>query len=144
MKKILLGVLAIVAGWLIGSAVNMGLITLGHSLIPLAGMDPNGDMEALAEAMGNAEARHFIFPFLAHALGTLVGAIVAAIIAPTHKLRYALGIGLLFLLGGIAVSFMIPAPTWFTAVDILLAYLPMAWLGGMIGKAIRPGSDVSG
>jgi hypothetical protein len=28
---------------------------------------------------------------------------------------------------------MIPAPTWFIALDLLAAYLPMAWLGIQIG-----------
>lgn len=142
MNKTLLGVLAVVIGILVGSVVNMGLITLGYSIFPLEGVDPN-DMEALGEALKTADAKHFLFPFLAHALGALTGAIVAAVVAPAHKMRYALGLGVLFLLGGIAASFMIPAPTWFIAADILLAYVPMAWLGGKIGIAIRPGSELS-
>ena len=44
--------------------------------------------------------KNFVFPFLAHALGTLAGAFVAAKIAASHKMRFALAIGFLFLLGG--------------------------------------------
>jgi hypothetical protein len=47
-------------------------------------------------------------------------------------MKFALGIGVLFLLGGIMVNTMLPAPTGFIASDLLLAYLPMAWLGGKI------------
>jgi len=41
-------------------------------------------------------------------------------------MKLALTIGVFFLLGGIINSFMLPTPTWFIAIDILFAYLPMA------------------
>jgi len=31
--------------------------------------------------------------------------------------------------GGIGAVAMIPAPLWFSVLDLLLAYLPAAWLG---------------
>ena len=109
----------------------MGLIEAGHTLIPIEGLDPN-DMKALAKVMPSLSAKYFIFPFLAHALGTLIGAIVTGLIAASHKMKFSLAIGALFLLGGIAVSFILPAPIWFIACDIIIAYIPMAWLGGLI------------
>lgn len=130
MNPIVRNILAVIAGWVAGGIINMGLITLGSSVYPIEGVDPN-DMEALAAVMPTLEPKYFIFPFLAHALGTLFGAYIAGRIAATHKLKFALGVGVLFLLGGIAAVFMIPAPAWFVAVDLILAYLPMAWLGGM-------------
>lgn len=133
MKPIVRNILAVVAGWLIGSIINMGLIQTGHSLLPIEGIDPN-DMDALAEIMPTLESKYFIFPFLAHALGTFVGALVAGLVAATHKMRFSLTIGFLFLLGGIMVNYMLPGPTWFAVVDILLAYIPMAWLGGKIAS----------
>jgi hypothetical protein len=69
-------------------------------------------------------------PFLAHALGTFVGALVAGSVAATHKMKFALGIGAWFLLGGVANLFMLPSPTWFAVVDISLAYFPMSYLAG--------------
>ncbi len=131
MNPIIRNILAFVAGWLGGSAINMGLIQIGHSLFPLTGVDPNS-MEDLAEVMPTLEFKYFIFPFLAHALGTFIGAIIASRIAASHKMKFALGIGVLFLLGGIMMNYLLPGPTWFTVTDILLAYLPMAWLGGKI------------
>ena len=124
-------IIAIVCGWFIGSLVNMGLIEAGHTLIPIEGLDPN-DMKTLAKVMPSLSAKYFIFPFLAHALGTLIGAIVTGLIAASHKMKFSLAIGALFLLGGIAVSFILPAPIWFIACDIIIAYIPMAWLGGLI------------
>lgn len=129
MNPILRNILSVILGWLGGSIVNMGLIQAGHSLFPIAGVDIN-DMEALAAAMPTLDFKYFIFPFLAHALGTLVGAIIAARIAATHKMKFALAVGVLFLLGGIAVNYLLPGPTWFAVLDIAVAYIPMAWLGG--------------
>ena len=135
MKIKVRNIFAIIIGWFIGSAVNMGLIETGHTLIPIEGLDPN-DMKALAKVMPTLSAKFFIFPFLAHALGTLVGAIVAGSIATSHKMKFSLAIGVLFLLGGIVVSFMLPAPIWFIACDIIIAYIPMAFIGGKIVKKI--------
>ncbi len=133
MNPIIKNILAVIAGWLAGSIINMGLIQTGHTLIPIEGIDPN-DMEALASVMPTLESKYFIFPFLAHALGTLVGAAVAGLIAASHKMKFSLGIGVLFLLGGIMVNYMLPGPTWFTIIDILLAYIPMAWIGWKIAE----------
>ena len=110
----------------------MGIITLSPSIIP----PPEGvnvtDMESLKASMHLFEPKHFIFPFLAHALGTLAGAFVAALIAATNKMRFALGVGIFFLIGGIANVFMLPSPAWFTVLDLAGAYLPMGWLGGKL------------
>lgn len=124
-------ILAVVLGCILGMFVNMSLVNLGHQVYPIEGVDLN-DMEALAKAMPHFSAEHFIFPFLAHALGTLVGAIVAALIAGSRKKTFALVIGGFFLLGGIAVNIMLPGPVWFAILDILVAYIPMALLGWFI------------
>ncbi len=129
MKPILKNILAVILGWLGGSAINMGLILTGHKLLPITGIDPN-DMEAFAAVMPTLESKYFIFPFLAHALGTLVGATIAGLIAANHKMKFSLAIGALFLIGGIVVNYMLPGPTWFAVLDILIAYIPMAWIGG--------------
>ena len=56
----------------------------------------------------------------------------------THQSAYA--IGGLFLAGGIAACFMIPAPAWFMAADLLLACLPMAWLAIKVGQRMASGN----
>lgn len=129
MKPVVRNILAVIAGWVGGSIVNMAMIKAGYHFFPIPGIDPN-DMEALKSIMPTLRSEHFIFPFAAHAIGTLTGALIAGLIAASHKIRYAMGIGLLFLLGGIAACFMLPAPTWFIIADLLLAYIPMAWIAG--------------
>ena len=73
-------------------------------------------------------------PFLAHALGTFVGAFLAAKIATTHQLKFALVIGVIFFYGGIQMSIQLPAPLWFDIADIGFAYIPMAYLGYRLAK----------
>jgi hypothetical protein len=91
-------------------------------------------MESLKSSMHLFEAKHFIFPFLAHALGTLAGAFLSALIAASHKMKFALAIGVFFLIGGIVNVFMLPSPVWFTILDLAVAYIPMAWLGSMMAS----------
>lgn len=133
MNPIIRNILAFIIGWFGGSAVNMGLVQTGHYVYPIEGVDPT-NMDALAAVMPTLGFEYFIFPFLAHALGTLVGATIAAFIAANHKMSFALAVGAFFLLGGIAVNYMLPGPTWFAVVDILIAYIPMAWIGGKIAE----------
>jgi hypothetical protein len=131
--KIVRNILAVIIGWAVGSVLNMGFIKLGGLVFPLEGLDTN-DMNAYAEVIGTLEAEYFVFPFLAHALGTLVGAFVAYLIAATNKMKFSLGIGFLFFLGGLMVNYMLPGPLWFTILDLLVAYFPMAFLGATIGS----------
>ena len=129
MNPILRNILAVIFGAVVGSIVNGGLISLGHQVIALPEGADVSNYEALKASMSSFGAEQFIFPFLAHALGTLVGAYIAAKIAVGNKLRAALIVGVLFLIGGVANCFMLPAPVWFMAVDVLLAYIPMAYIG---------------
>jgi hypothetical protein len=129
MKIVLINTLAVIAGLFVGSLVNMGLIMVSGKVIPPpAGVDVT-NLESLKASIHLFEPRHFLFPFLAHALGTLTGAAIAALVARTHKVIFAMVIGLLFLAGGVANTFMIPAPIWFVILDLAVAYLPMAWFG---------------
>ena len=137
MPTMLRNVLAILLGFATGAIVNSALIALGPSLIPPpSGVNVNS-AESLNQAMHLFEPRHFVMPFLAHAVGTLAGALAAYLIAGTYKARMAYAIGVLFLCGGVAASFMIAAPAWFIALDLVAAYLPMAWLAARIGARMQ-------
>ena len=135
MNPIIKNVLVVIAGLLGGSFINMGLVQLGHKVFPMVGVDFN-NMEELATILPTLEAKYFIFPFLAHALGTLVGAFIAARIAANNKMKFAMIIGGLFLLGGIMINLMLSGPTWFSVIDILFAYIPMAYIGGKLTERI--------
>ncbi len=128
MNPILRNVLAVVAAWLGGGFVNMGLVETGNRLMPIPFVT-SGDMESLKAVIPSLEPKYFIFPFLAHAVGTLVGAFLVVKLAASRKQQLAYVIGILFLAGGIAVNYMLGGPTWFVMLDLIVAYIPMAWLG---------------
>ena len=122
MKTIIRNTLALFAGGLIGMVVNMGLIITGNQLFPFeSDMNPMNAM--------NWELKYFIFPFLAHAIGTFSGAYIAAKFSDRYHMIFAICIGLFFLLGGITMVFILPAPVWFIILDLVIAYIPMSWLG---------------
>ncbi|MET7030627.1 hypothetical protein [Sediminicola luteus] len=137
MKKAIRNVLAVLLGLVIGSVVNMGLIMSGGDVIPPPEGADVSTMEGLKASMHLFEAKNFIFPFLAHALGTFAGALLAALIAASYKMRYAFGIGAAFMLGGIINSFLLPAPSWFIVTDLVGAYIPMAWFGGKLALGLQ-------
>lgn len=132
MNPIVRNILACLAGIILGNIVNGGLIHISGSIIP----PPNGadttTIEGLKATMHLFGPKHFIMPFLAHALGTLTGATLTAFLSATHKKKLAYGIGTFFLLGGTAAVFMLPSPLWFTIVDLALAYIPMAYIATKI------------
>jgi len=125
--KFLLNLSRVIAALFVGSTINMCLVWLGNQWIPAP-----ADFK-------NALTMHFLFPFLAHALGTLSAAMLMCWLKPKETRRYALIVGIIFLMGGISACFMIPAPVWFIAADLVLAYIPMALLAEyFFNKLIKP------
>jgi hypothetical protein len=133
MSPILRNIIAVIVGFAAGSFVNMGLITISGTIIPPPEGADTATMEGLKASMQLFEPKHFVFPFLAHALGTLAGAWIAAMLAASHKMWMAMIIGIIFLFGGISGVVMLPSPLWFSALDLVVAYIPMAYIGYRLG-----------
>ena len=132
MNSTIKNILAVVAGAVTGGMVNMAIIMSSGYIIPSPpGTNLTTD-EGIKAAMPLLEPKHFILPFLAHALGTFVGAFIAALIAANYKMRFALGIGVFFLVGGIMEIMSLPSPIWFTIADLVVAYIPMAYVAGVL------------
>lgn len=135
MKPILKNSVATLAGLVLGNVVNMCIILVSSSVVP----PPEGaditTMAGLKATMHLFEPKHFIMPFLAHALGTLVAVLVAVYFAASHHFKLAMTIACLFLIGGIVNVFLLPSPVWFSVVDLMGAYLPMGFLGYRLAKS---------
>jgi hypothetical protein len=138
MSAILRNILAVFAGLVVGSVVNMAIIAVGPMVIPPPEGVDMADMDKFAENLQLLKPANFIAPWLAHAAGTLVGAFTAAKLAASHKMIFALGIGMFFLLGGIMMVSMFGGPVWFAVLDLVGAYLPMGFLGGTLGTMQKP------
>jgi hypothetical protein len=119
--------LALIAGVVIGGIVNMLFVTIGPMVIsPPAGMDMTS-AESMKASAHLLESKHYIFPLIAHASGTYVGALVAVKLAKEFKPFAAYIVAGLFFIGGITAIRMIPAPIDFILVDLIFAYFPMAY-----------------
>lgn len=131
-KNTLINALAIIIGIFAGAFVNGGIIMISGSIISYPEGYDNSTPEKFKATFHLLETKHFIMPFLAHALGTFMGALIAGIIAIKHKIIIGLSIGSVFLFGGIIMILSVPSPTWFTILDLGLAYIPMGYLAGKI------------
>lgn len=130
MKKLLFLLIALI----LGATVNSIILNVGIKIIPPPqGFDMNNPLE-LAKAMKVMEVRHFLFPFLAHALGTLFGVIFFTYFSKSNKLFFPMLIAGLFFAGGLYMVLILPSPIWFNVLDLVLAYFPMALLGYKIAK----------
>ena len=122
MKQTLKNIAIVILGIIIGMIVNIGLIILGGTIFP-----PSENFEPM-NAM-NWDFKYFIFPFLAHSIGTLSGALIVSKLSKKSSIILPLIVGLYFLLGGIYMITILPAPMWFVLLDVILGYIPMALLG---------------
>jgi hypothetical protein len=77
MKHVFLAhAMAVIPRWALRCVANRSLIEKGPRIIPLPeGTDPS-DPDSLRESMPRFLPANFVFPFLAHAAGTLVHAFV--------------------------------------------------------------------
>jgi uncharacterized membrane protein YgdD (TMEM256/DUF423 family) len=132
MHPVLRNILALLAGVIVGSIVNGLIISISGNIVPPpAGADLSSP-EGLTRAMALMEPKHFVMPFLAHAIGTLVGAFIAAKIEVSNQKAIALVVGVVFLIGGIYMVTILPSPMWFNILDLVVAYIPMAYLGWLL------------
>ena len=137
MKPVFRNILALLIGVIIGVVINLALIQASSLVIPPPDGTDFTTEAGLKAGMHLMQPKHFLFPWLAHALGTFTGAYVAARIAVSHRLFLAIIVGAIFLVGGVQMLFMLPSPWWFNVADLLLAYLPMSWLGWRLATAHR-------
>ena len=120
MNSIIKNILAVIIGVTIGMVVNMGLIIIGSKIFPYPS-------EVYFLDATSWDIKYFIFPFLAHAIGTLAGAFSS--IKISKNIINAIIVGIYFVSGGIYMVVILPSPIWFICLDLIIAYIPMALLG---------------
>ena len=136
--KIIRNIVGVIAGVLIGSYINMFIVSIGPKFFPL----PEGvnitTEEGLKVGMSLMKPEHFIAPFLAHAIGTLVATFIAALIAVSRRKIITRVISLLYLAGGAYMVAILPSPMWFNLLDLIVAYIPMGMLGYWLATRFVP------
>jgi hypothetical protein len=134
MRKFLRSVAAVVAGFVVASAVMMIVESVnGRVLYPGLAKSAQGvkDREVLRGIVAAAPAGALLVVVAGWALGALAGGWVAARLAGEGAVRAALVLGALLTLAGVANNLAIPPPLWFWAVS-LPVMLPAAWLGARL------------
>ena len=146
MNPIIRNVLALMLGATVGGLVNGGIIMISGNIIPPpAGVDVTTEA-GLKAGLHLFEPKHFLMPFLAHAIGTFVGALTCARIAVSMRMVLSMMVGVLFFAGGAQMVTVLPAPMWFNVTDLTLAYIPMAFLAAKLvtpqTKSLQNGSRI--
>lgn len=118
-----------------GALLNGALITVSNQIIPPPiGFDLT-TAEGLQAAMPHMGLKHFLFPFLAHALGTLLSALLITRFLKSQQFVFSMMAGIFFLLGGVSMVITLPeTPIWFILVDLIGAYIPMSYFGNKIAR----------
>ena len=137
MDSIIKNIFLFFLGLIVGTIVTYLIVQISPYFIPL----PNGYDATTPESRKASQAlfenKHYIFPLLSHAIGTFFGAFVASRLSSSVRLYLPLSVGLFFLVLGLIASFMYDTPRWFFYTDNMISYLPMAYLGGILGKILR-------
>ena len=127
MRQIFKNIGIVIISIVIGMIINIGLIIIGGMIFPLS--ENFKPMNAI-----NWDLKYFIFPFLAHSIGTLSGAFVASKLSRNYHIIIPGIVGLYFLSGGIYMVTILPAPIWFICLDLIICYIPMCLLGWSLNK----------
>ena len=138
MRRLFRSILAVVAGFVVASAVMMAVETVnGRFLYPELGKLAEGvtDREVIRRIFASAPVGALLVVIFGWALGSLAGGCVAAWITRRTPVGHALVLGGLLTLAGIANNLMVPPPLWFWIAG-LLVLIPAAIAGARL--APRP------
>lgn len=126
--------LAFFAGVVALAVAKYAAIALGNAVIPPPAGADLSTIDGFKAAIPLYEAKHWIPAFFEHSVGSIAGGAAAASFAVSYRMRLALGIGALHMLGGLAAAWMLPLPMGVEVIDLAAMYLPMAWIGGKLGS----------
>lgn len=127
MKDILRSILAFLLAIVVAYLITTTIIIFGHEIIPVPeGMNTN-DFESIKSNFHLFKTKHFIFPLLAHAVGTFISAFIVSHFAVNHKFKYAVGIGFFFTLASLILTIRIGHFNWIGLLEIG-HYIPVSIL----------------
>ncbi len=121
----------------VGSIVNMGVLELGLKIFPPPSGSDFSTAEGLAKSMATLNPEHFIVPFLAHAGGTFISALLLTWLLRSVNAKPALLVGCVFLAAGTYMGLVLPAPLGVEIMDLSLAYIPAAYIGFLCGANLN-------
>ncbi len=132
-KKILAVVVGVIVSGIVSGIIEMGI---GHQVYPPPADLDITNSEMMGEYMANLPIGAFLFVIAGWLIGPLVGAFVAAKIAPDNWRKSAISIGVAIAVFALMSLWMIPHPIWMWFVGLLLP-VPMAYIGAMLSVGKR-------
>ena len=127
--------LAVILGVMVASFAVTGVEALGHSLYPPPAVSPDDPRapEVYASYIKTAPFLALAFPLLAWSTGAFFGGAVAAYTAAGRRTcRFGTIVGLVFLIMGAMMMWVIPHPWWFMLAAPFACLIP-GWFGGLVG-----------
>lgn len=120
--RILLAIAGVLVGVVAGSIAMMAVHLVSMSVYPPPeGVDPMSWDEEMREKVvawvATLPAGAWLFAWLAHQVGNLVGAAVATLISGRRSIVPAMVIGAWFTLGGVMSAIQMESPAWFYVID---------------------------
>ena len=142
MKNIVQNIFAILLAIFAASIITFSIIVLGHSIVPTPdGIDTN-NFESIKSNFHLFQAKHFLFPLLAHVLGTFVSSYLLSRFAKTYKFWFAIGIGIIFMLASLSLSLRIGHLNWIGIIEIA-QYIPVSVLGYEVWQRTSSTSNIA-
>ena len=134
--KILRSIGGVIAGVIVAGILVFAVQMIGHVVYPPpGGIDPSTSegQKALADYIAKAPLGVFLFVLASYAVGTAVGAWLAAKIAGRAHIVHGLVVGGIQLVFGIVNLMMIRHPVWFAVVSVV-TFPAAAFLGGLFAR----------
>ena len=128
MHSLLRSVFAIIVAVLAAAIIAFSINVIGHYIIPPPEAIDTNDFESIKNNFHLFQWQHFIFPLLAHAVGTFVASYLISSLVAKHKMWFALALGIIFTLASLSLSWRIGHFNWIGIVEIA-QYIPISILG---------------
>jgi len=123
--------LGIVTGFIAGFIAVMAIESISSLMHPMPeGLDVS-DRDQLIEFVSGLPASAFIMVLLAHVAGAFAAGFSCNVITKEKWITGGLILGSVFLFFGIVNLILIPHPTWFAVLDVLI-YVPVAVAGSYV------------
>ena len=129
------GVLGVIVGLVVAFVCVQAAEMITHQLYPFPPGSDMHDMATIKKFVATLPMTALVLVLGGWLVGTLLGTFVAAKIGRSRVPAYVLGV--LLLCGGIANSFVIPQPVWFTAASIVI-FIAATFAGIAIAKPAQP------
>jgi hypothetical protein len=127
-------IFAVVLGVIVAVVLIIAIEALSHVVYPLPDSVDANDMEALRAYVMAAPIGALLFVMGAWIAATLIGGLLACLIARETPLVYSAIIGGLVLLGTVINLISLPHPLWFSSTSIL-AIIATIFITGRLGSS---------